>query len=126
MENPLAELARSTEFFNGWVPSVDVLEDKNNVIVRAEVPGMHKEDIEISLHEGVLSLTGERKAENGNTENGQVYRTERFYGRFHRTITLPKPVANDKVKAQYKEGLLTITLPKTEEAKPRQIEVNVS
>ncbi len=126
MENPLNDWGRSTEFFNGWVPAVDVLEEKNNIIVRAELPGMKKEDIEISLHEGVLSLTGERKEQAEDTDQNQVYRSERFYGRFHRTITLPKPVAADKVKANYKDGLLTITLPKTEEAKPRQIEVNVS
>ena len=126
MESPLTDGNRSTEFFNGWVPSVDVLEEKNNIIVRAELPGMKKEDIEISLHEGVLSLTGERAEKEQTNGNGQVYRSERYYGRFHRTVSLPKPVAADKVKANYKDGLLTITLPKTEEAKPRQIEVNIN
>ena len=126
LESPVNDWTRSTEFFNGWVPAVDVLEEKNNILVRVEVPGMRKEDIEISLHEGVLSLTGERKEKEQDKDNSQVYRSERFYGRFHRTVTLPKPVAADKVKANYKEGLLTITLPKTEEAKPRQIEVNIS
>jgi len=124
MENPLTD-GRGTEFCNGWIPAVDVLEDKNSVIVRAELPGLKKEDINISLHEGVLSITGERKPKEDNAQS-QVYRSERFYGRFHRTVSLPKPVAADKVKAGYKDGLLTVTLPKTEEAKPRQIEVSVN
>jgi HSP20 family protein len=125
MENPLTDFARTNEFFNGWVPAVDVLEDKDSIIVRAELPGIKKEDIDLSLHEGVLSLSGERK-EKGRSEDSETYRSERFYGRFHRTVTLPKPVAADKVQASYKDGLLTVTLPKTEEAKPRQIEVNLA
>ncbi len=68
---------------------------------------------------------GERKSETKH-EDGEVYRAERFFGRFQRTVTLPAPVAADKVKAQYKDGVLTITLPKTEEAKPKQIDVSVS
>jgi len=124
MDSPTTDFGHGTEFFNGWIPAVDVLEDKNNVVVRAELPGMQKEDINISLHEGVLSISGERKPKEQNAQN-QVYRSERFYGRFHRTVSLPKPVAADKVKAGYKDGLLTITLPKTEEAKPRQIEVSL-
>ena len=124
MERPLADFGHSNEFFNGWIPAVDILENKDNVVVRVELPGMKKEDIDISLHEGVLSITGERKQREEDQGN-EVYRSERFYGRFHRTVTLPKPVAADKVKAGYKDGLLTITLPKTEEAKPRQIEVSV-
>jgi HSP20 family protein len=86
---------------------------------------MKKEDIEVSLHNGSLSVSGERKSENKH-EGAEVYRAERFFGRFQRTITLPATVAGDNVKAQYKDGILTITLPKTEEAKPKQIEVAVN
>jgi len=94
------------------------------VIVKAELPGMKKEEIEISLHDGVLSLSGERKAQD-KYEEADTCRSERFLGRFHRTFELPAPVEADKVKATYQDGILTVTLPKSEEAKPKQIEVNV-
>jgi HSP20 family protein len=86
---------------------------------------MKREDIEVSLHEGTLSLSGERRSE-GEYEGADVYRAERFFGRFQRTVALPSPVAADKVKAQYKEGVLSVTLPKTEEAKPKLIDVCMS
>ena len=86
---------------------------------------MKREDIEVSLHEGGISISGERKSEEKHAD-AEVYRTERFFGRFQRTVMLPTPVAGDKVKAAYKDGVLTVTLPKTEEAKPKQIEVNVN
>lgn len=125
-ESPLAELTRGTQqFLGGWLPAVDLFDDKENVVVRVELPGMKKEDIEISLHEGVLTIGGERKEEH-KTKEAEMYRSERFLGRFQRTITLPSPVKADKVAATYKDGMLTVTLPKTEEAKPKQIEVKVS
>ena len=124
-EVPLAELARTSQLLSGWTPALDMHEDKDNIVVRAELPGMKKEDINISLHDGRLSISGERRSEE-KTENAEVYRAERFVGRFQRTIALPAPIAVDKVKAQYKDGILTITLPKTEEAKPKQIDVQVA
>jgi HSP20 family protein len=124
-EVPLAQLAQSSQLLSGWTPALDVSEDKDNFYVRVELPGMTKEDIELALHEGCLSLSGERKTERTHAE-AEVLRAERFFGRFQRTVSLPSPVANDKVKAQYKDGILTVTLPKTEEAKPRQIDVSVS
>jgi len=124
-EAPLAELARSTQLLSGWTPALDVFEDKDNIFVKAELPGMKKEEIELSLHDGSLSISGERKSEN-KYEDAEVYRAERFVGKFQRTVALPSPVAADKVKAQYKEGILTVTLPKTEEAKPKHIDVSVS
>ena len=124
-EAPLTELARTSQLLSGWTPALDLHEDKDNLIVKAELPGMKKEDIDISLHDGSLSISGERKSEE-KFENAEVYRAERFVGRFQRTVALPAPVAADKVKAQYKDGVLTITLPKTEEAKPKQIDVQVS
>jgi len=124
-EVPLAELARTSQLLSGWTPALDMHEDKDNIVVRAELPGMKKEDINISLHDGSLSISGERRSEE-KTENAEVYRAERFVGRFQRTIALPAPIAVDKVKAQYKDGILTITLPKTEEAKPKQIDVQVA
>jgi len=121
-EAPLAELARSTHLLSGWTPALDMHEDKDNVYVRLEVPGMKKEDIELSLHDGSLSIAGERKGEE-KSEDAEVYRAERFFGRFQRTITLPTAVAVDKVKAHYAEGVLTVTLPKAEEAKPKRIDI---
>ena len=123
-DSPLAELTRGSQLLSGWTPAIDVFEDKDNVYVKAELPGMKKEEIEVSLHDGTLSISGERKVEN-KVQDSEVYRAERFFGRFQRTVTLPSAVASEKVKAQYTDGILTITLPKTEEAKPKQINVNV-
>ena len=124
-EAPLSEFTRSSQqFLGGWLPAVDLYENKDNLVVRAELPGMKKEDIDISLHDGVLTLSGERKQDE-QCKNAEVYRSERFLGRFQRTITVASPVQADKVNATYKDGILTITLPKTEESKPKQIEVKV-
>jgi HSP20 family protein len=124
-EAPLAEWTRTSQLLSGWTPALDIAEDKDNLYVRAELPGMKKEEIELSLHDGCLSLSGERKSDN-EFKDAEVYRAERFFGRFQRTVTLPTAVQMDKVKAQYKDGVLTVTLPKAEEAKPKQIDVNVS
>ena len=123
-EAPLAELARGSHLLSGWTPALDMHEDKDNVYVRLELPGMKKEDIELSLHDGSLSIAGERKGEE-QSKDAEVYRAERFFGRFQRTITLPTAVAVDKVKAHYADGVLTVTLPKAEEAKPKRIDVKV-
>ena len=109
-------------FMSGWSPALDVAEDKDNLYVKAEIPGMKKEDIEISLHDGVLTLSGERKEEK-KLQEGNIHRSERFVGRFQRSLTLQTPVEGDKVKAVYQDGILTITLPKAESAKPKQIQV---
>ena len=111
----------SQPFSSGWLPAVDVYEDKDNVFVRAELPGMKKDEIDISLHEGVLTLSGERKPE---YDKAEAHRVERFAGRFQRSISLPSPVDAAKVRATYKDGILAITLPKAEEAKPKQIAIN--
>jgi len=109
----------------GWVPAVELSEDKNNFVVTAELPGLKKEDIDVTLLDGVLTLSGERKQER-NVEEGGVHRSERYFGRFERNITLPSEVATDAVKADYKDGLLTVTLPKSEAAKPKKIGVGVN
>jgi HSP20 family protein len=109
----------------GWAPALDVHEDADNFTIRVEVPGLKREDIGVSLQDGALVISGERKAE--KVEDGvEVHRQERFYGKFQRALTLPAPVAADKVKAAYKDGVLTVTLPKAEEAKPKQIDVSVN
>lgn len=124
-DSPVQQLARSSQLLNGgWGPALDVYEDKDRLTVKAELPGMKREDIEVSLHDGALTISGERKSE--MHEKAEVYRSERFVGRFQRAVTLPCAVAADKVKASYKDGILTVTLPKTEEAKPKQIDINVN
>jgi HSP20 family protein len=108
----------------GWFPAVDVYEDKDTLTVRAELPGLKKEEIEISLHEGVLTLAGERKGE-VKAEGAETYRSERWLGRFSRTVNLPVAVVADQIKATYTDGVLTVSLPKAEEAKPKQISITV-
>ncbi len=115
----------SSDVFSTWAPALDVYEDNDNVIVRAELPGMKKEDISISLNEDVLTLSGERRHEK-KYEGSQTSREERFFGRFSRSVSLQKKVDANQVKASYKDGILTVTLPKAEEAKPRQITVEAA
>lgn len=124
-ESPLTGLTRPSQLLSGWTPAFDVYEEKDRFVVKAELPGMKKEDIEVTFQDGSLSISGERKSETKH-EEAEVYRAERFFGRFQRAITLPTSVAPDKVKASYKDGVLTVTLPKTEEAKPKQIDVTVN
>ena len=123
-ESPWAELSRTSQLLSGWTPALDMHEDKDSFVVQAELPGMKREDIDVSLHDGALSISGERRTEK-QYEEAEVYRTERFFGKFQRTVTVPAPVAADQVTAQYKDGILTVTLPKTEAAKPKQIDVKV-
>jgi HSP20 family protein len=111
-----------TQHFNEWAPSLDLFEDKENLVVQLEVPGMKREAFEVGLHDGVLSISGERKAEE-KREKAAGYRTERFAGRFQRSIALPKAVEADKVRAAYKDGVLTVTLPIAAQARPKQIAV---
>ncbi len=125
LELPFLTGAPQTQLFTGWTPALDLYQNNDNVIAVVELPGLRKEDIEISLHDGTLTIGGERKSEtNANGENAT--RTERFTGKFRRSITLPTRVDANKVNATYKDGILTVTLPKAEEAKPKQIQVNVS
>src|ERR1051326_248665 len=123
-ESPLAEFARGSQLLSGWTPALAAFEDNHNLTLKAELPGMKKDENEGPPHDGTLSIAGERKNDS-KFENAEVYRSERFVGRFQRSVTLPTPVASDKVSAQYKDGILTISLPKTEEAKPKQIDVKV-
>ena len=103
-----------------WNAAVDVYQDKDQFTVVVELPGLKKEEIEISLHDDTLAISGERKREEYSE---QEFRTERLYGKFQRSLTLPTAVDAEKVKAGYKDGLLQVVLPKAEEAKPKQIEV---
>jgi len=124
-EDPLGYGTEASSFFEGWQPAVDVSEDRDHVIVRAELPGMKQEDISVSLDGNVLMISGERRHEE-KAEGIETYRAERYFGRFQRLLTLPHAVEPKNVRATYQDGILSITLPKSEEAKPRQIEVQSS
>lgn len=124
-EAPFAALSEASQpFGGGWAPALDLYEDKDSFVVKLEVPGMKKDELEVSLQDGVLSISGERKAEQKH-ESTETHRSERFFGRFQRAVTLPTRVEGDKVAASYQDGILTITLPKAEEVKPKQIPINV-
>lgn len=116
---------RDSGLFSGWTPALDLFDEKEHLTVKVELPGLKKEDIELSLHDGVLTVSGERKNER-EQKDGETFRSERYFGRFQRSVTLPTAVDANKVSAAYKDGVLTVTLPKAEEAKPKQIEVSVS
>lgn len=108
-----------------WVPQVDMSETKDELTVRAEVPGMDKEGLSVALQDNVLTLRGERKQE-AEAKSATFHRLERSYGSFVRSFTLPTLVQADKAKADYKDGVLTVTLPKAEEAKPKEISISVN
>jgi len=116
---------RQAQLFSGWSPALDLYQNNDNVVAVVELPGMHKEEIEISLHDGTLTISGERKSESPKSANGEkAERSERYVGKFRRSVTLPTRVDATKVNASYRDGILTITLPKAEEAKPKQIQIN--
>lgn len=120
-EGQLTEFNRGVESARRWSPAVDIYEDANNVFVKAELPGLKKEDIEVSLENGELSISGERKS--ASHADAKSHRSERFFGRFERAIILPAEVKADQVNANYQDGVLTVTLPKAEAAKPKQIKI---
>jgi HSP20 family protein len=117
-----SDLGRAGQLFTGWSPALDLYQSADKLTAVVELPGMRKEEIEISLHDGTLTINGECKRESANGEKAE--RTERYIGTFRRSITLPCPVDANKVSATYRDGILTVTLPKAEEAKPKQIAVS--
>jgi HSP20 family protein len=108
---------------NRWNPAVDVYQDNDQFTVYAELPGLKKEEIEISLNGDTLTIGGERKHE---ANGGQGFRAERYFGKFQRSLTLPVSVNSEKINATYKDGVLKVVLPKAEAAKPKQIPVSVN
>jgi len=107
-----------------WAPSVDIAETENDVLVTAELPGIKQEEVDITITDDVLTLKGEKKEEK-EIKKENYHRIERSYGSFQRSINLPTGVQGDKAKASYKDGILRISIPKAEEAKPKQIKINV-
>ncbi len=111
------------EFASGsWAPPVDIYETQDALLVKAELPEVKREDIDIRLENGVLTIRGQRKL-NEELKNYQCYRMESQYGAFSRSFSLPRTVNADKIEANYKDGVLTITIPKREETKVRQIQI---
>ena len=108
-----------------WVPPVDILERDGHFVIRAELPGMKREDMDVRIENGVLTLRGERKREVTDQE-GQGFRTERVYGAFTRSFALPTTVDAANVTATYKDGILEVTVPKAETAKPKSIEIKAA
>lgn len=108
-----------------WAPQVDVLETENELVLKADLPDVNLKDVDIQIEQGTLSVKGERKFERVEGKGTGYHRIERSYGEFQRYFSLPETVDPDHVKADYKNGVLTITLPKKEVAKPRTIKVDV-
>ncbi len=108
-----------------WSPSVDIFENKNEIVLEAELPGMSAEDVNISIENNVLTLHGERRFEKKD-ESDNFHRVERSYGSFTRSFTLPPTVSSENTNAEFNNGVLRLTLAKREEAKPRRIEINAT
>ena len=116
--------APTAGFDRVWAPAVDMYETKDELVVTAELPGVNENGIKLSMTGDMLSLRGERAQSQDMKQEGQ-YRGERWFGKFERTLPLPFPVQSEKVKATYRDGVLTITLPKAEENKPKEIKIDV-
>ncbi|HWP43282.1 MAG TPA: Hsp20/alpha crystallin family protein [Blastocatellia bacterium] len=108
-----------------WTPVVDIYEDENEFVIKAELPEVSRDDVKVNLDDNVLSITGERRLEYEDKRDG-YHRVERSYGQFYRSFTLPPNVTPEGISAEFKDGVLRLTLPKKEEAKPKQIQVKVS
>jgi HSP20 family protein len=117
--------------FAGWpeadfrAPAMDVIEDEDNVIVKAEVPGLKAEDIDVTVQHDRLTISGEFKDEEAHKDKN-YHRRERRFGRFERTLAIPNTLDTEHVKAEFKDGVLTLTLPKLEIVKPKRVEIKVN
>ncbi|MBD3246064.1 MAG: Hsp20 family protein [Candidatus Omnitrophica bacterium] len=107
-----------------WTPAIEVKDNKDAFEVKAELPGMKKEDIQVSVHGDQLVIEGEKKEEKDTKEKGFV-RSERYYGKVYRAVPLPAEINAEKVKASYKDGVLHLNLPKKEEARPKELKINI-
>jgi HSP20 family protein len=109
-----------------WLPAIDVHETKDDFVLSLEIPGVTEKDVHISITGDLLTIKGERRFEREAENSGTTYhRVERLYGKFERSVQLPTMVATDKVKATYRDGVLTVKLPKAEEVKPREVKIDL-
>ena len=107
-----------------WSPLTDISENKDQYILKMDLPGVSKENLKLSFHDGELIISGERKQEKEDKDS-KYHRIERTYGKYYRSFTLPQTIQADKINAEFKDGQLTITVPKSEEAKPKELEIKV-
>jgi HSP20 family protein len=117
--------SRPEDAFGAWAPPVDIFERQEHLVIRAEVPGVQKDDMDVRIENGVLTLHGERKQETDIKEEN-AHRIERTFGAFTRSFALPTTVDATKVTATYKDGVLEITVPKAETAKPKMVEITAA
>jgi len=110
---------------SAWTPAVDILEQGDNLVIRAEVPGIERDAIDVKLEDNTLILSGKRVRETEGDDT-RAFRRERVYGSFVRSFSLPKTVDATRITAEYKNGVLEITVPKVEEAKPRKIDIKAA
>jgi HSP20 family protein len=108
-----------------WAPAVDIYETENELVVTADLPGINEKDLDVRVENNMLTIRGERKMEKSVNEDN-VLRTERAYGSFSRSFSLPNTVNSEAIKADYQHGVLTVKMPKREESKPKQVKVNVA
>jgi HSP20 family protein len=108
-----------------WMPLTDVAEDKDNYYLKADLPGIKKEDVKISYSDGSLGISGERSQEK-ESKDKKYHRIERSYGKYYRSFNLPEQIKEDKIKAEFKDGQLSVMIPKAEEVKPKEIDIKVS
>ncbi len=107
-----------------WIPAMDLVETDEHLVLRADLPGLSEDDVEVEIKDGVLTVSGERKAEHEEKQEG-YYRVERAFGRFSRSLTLPKGIDPEAVTASFTNGVLEVRIPKPEERKPRKISIAV-
>jgi len=108
-----------------WMPLTDVAEDNDNYYLKADLPGIKKDDVKISYTNGNLSISGER-AQEKESKDKQYHRIERSYGKYYRSFRLPEKIKEDKINAEFKDGQLNVTIPKAEEVKPKEIAIKVN
>ena len=114
------------EFDNAvWMPLTDIAEDNDSYYLKVDLPGIKKQDVKISYIDGNLSISGER-VQDKEAKDKKIHRIERSYGKYYRSFNIPKEIKDDKIKAEFKDGQLTITIPKADEVKPKEIDINVS
>jgi HSP20 family protein len=127
MEDAFGRLpaGRLGDWERGWTPAVDMVDHDDEIVLRADLPGLDEKDIEVRVHDHVLTIQGERKEETEEKKEDYYY-SERSYGAFARTLSLPAGVEADKVKATFKKGVLEVHLPKAKEAKVKKIEIKAA
>ncbi len=116
---------RTEDTFGAWAPPVDIFEKSDHLVIRAEIPGVQKDDMDVRIENGVLTLHGERKQE-ADVREENAYRMERIYGTFTRSFLLPTTVDSAKITATYKDGVLEVSVPKAEAAKPKQVVIEAA